>query len=482
QKLREEGASGVLQSTYPSFTAPAWTSFITGLWPGKHGIFNFRSRPYPAGNPAGYSRPLMDSSALCGRTLWSYLTAHGISVGAVNFPVTYPPERVHGYMVCGMLAGGETDDYAYPAELAAEIRQLFPSYRVDMDYQVYAKGKEKAFLDNLYDVTSARVELALWLLENRPVDVFSVTFTNLDRIQHFMWQYRDPEHPCFDQEAAALYGPAIEDYYSYLDSIVGRILEKVPASTHVIIASDHGFGPIRKKLNVNKLLSDMGLIAFREASDGAMVIDWDQTRAYSGERAEMAVYISLRGRDPLGIVEEGEEYDAIVEQVRRALLGVVDPDTGGNVVTETWRADELFIGPYSSLGPDIVFKVRDSVYQPREEFPVSSLIEPSDWLSGGHRREGIFFAAGPAFKADTRTDADIVDVMPTVLQLLDLPIPAELDGKAMRFAFTEEFQSEHPVVYADVAAAEDGPETGESPYSEEDAERIEARLRGLGYL
>ncbi|MCL5256546.1 MAG: alkaline phosphatase family protein, partial [Chloroflexi bacterium] len=43
QKLREEGASGVLQSTYPSFTAPAWTSFITGLWPGKHGIFNFQS-------------------------------------------------------------------------------------------------------------------------------------------------------------------------------------------------------------------------------------------------------------------------------------------------------------------------------------------------------------------------------------------------------------------------------------------------------
>lgn len=134
KRMREIGTYGVLRSTYPSFTAPAWSSFITGLWPGNHGIFNFRSRPYPAGNPAGYSRPLMDSSALVGRTLWSALTANGLSVGAINFPVTYPPEPVEGYMVCGMLAGGETEDFVYPAELAADIRQRFPSYRVDMEH------------------------------------------------------------------------------------------------------------------------------------------------------------------------------------------------------------------------------------------------------------------------------------------------------------------------------------------------------------
>jgi predicted AlkP superfamily phosphohydrolase/phosphomutase len=481
-KLAERGASGMLKSTYPSFTAPAWTSFITGLWPGNHGIYNFRTRPYPAANAAGYTRPLMDSSALVGKTLWSVLTANDVSVGSVNFPVTYPPERVQGYMVSGMLAGGETEDFVYPREMGAEIRRLFPEYRIDMDYQGYRKGNEQAFLDNLYHVTRERSKLALWLLDNRPVDVFNVTFTNSDRVQHFMWQYQDPQHPCYDPDLAARFGSAVKDFYAYLDQLAGDIMARIGDQTPVFVVSDHGFGPIHKKFNLNKFLEDLGLIAFRQAADGSTVVDWDKTRAYAGERAEMAVFISVKGRDPLGTVDEGAEYDSLVSQISAALLEVVDPETGEKVVTKVWPGRDLCQGEYSWLAPDVVFKVRGSIYQPREEVPAAALIEPSDWISGGHREEGIMFMAGPGIHPGVRADADIVDVFPTILRILGIPQPGNLDGSSIDAAMSEGFLSANPVQYSEAAAPVGYQAAGDSPYSDEDAERIEARLRGLGYI
>ena len=68
-RLIENGSAGILKSTIPPITAPAWTTFQTGCNPGKHGLFDFL-----AYKPGAYEFSLNSSQSIKLKTLWEIVS------------------------------------------------------------------------------------------------------------------------------------------------------------------------------------------------------------------------------------------------------------------------------------------------------------------------------------------------------------------------------------------------------------------------
>src|SRR4030067_3374011 len=124
-RLVRSGTSGRLMSTVPPVTPPAWVSFMTGKNPGKHGVFDFYVPP-----SYGYNRPVLNSGYIKAKTIWRILSDHGLRVGVINLPMTYPPEDVKGFIIPGMqysFNGGR--GFSHPPELLQEIKRRVGDYR-----------------------------------------------------------------------------------------------------------------------------------------------------------------------------------------------------------------------------------------------------------------------------------------------------------------------------------------------------------------
>ena len=213
-------------------------------------------------------------------------------------------------------------------------------------------------------------------------------------------------------------------------------------------------------------------------------VDWERTRAYAGRSSGESVWINLRGRDPRGIVEPGAEYEALRDQVIEALLSLRDPESGSPVVAGAWRKEELYRGPQLPWLPDVLFQVSPYPYLPTDRLSVEGLFEEIAPSVGGgrHRPEGILIAVGVPFRrGGTVQGATIADIAPTVLYLLGLPVPEDMDGRVLEGLFTPEYLEAHPIQRGPAVGGGERP-AGPSPYSEDEMEQIAENLRGLGYL
>jgi predicted AlkP superfamily phosphohydrolase/phosphomutase len=212
-------------------------------------------------------------------------------------------------------------------------------------------------------------------------------------------------------------------------------------------------------------------------------IDWSRTKAVSGSPATEGIFLNVTGREREGIVEPGQAYEALREQLIADLSALRDPESGGAVVTAVHRREDIYEGPFLDLLPDLVFDLGDGPYLASDALVASQVLEPlpGDYLQGRHRSKGVFAAVGPGIGEGQRIEgARIIDVAPTVLYSLGLPIPEDMDGRPMLEIFDEEYRARHPVEYASPELPE-GP-APEPTYDEEDAAEMERRLRGLGYV
>lgn len=512
----ESGVHGVLQSTMPPFSASAWASFMTGKNPGKHGLFDFRT-PVMINS----LRPFTNATSIRSRTLWRLLSDGGKKVGVINVPMTYPPEEVNGFMIGGIFTSSIQHKCFYPVELSQKIFNAIGDYKPEPDWDKYREDGSRnvgydVILKLLNDVTclsQKRGEAALFLLQEFDWDFFMIVFTSVDRVQHFAWKYLDPSHHHYQAEAAKRYAESLAGYYSGLDRIIGDLTQVAGEDVHVIVLSDHGFGPQYKKFYINKWLVELGFLKLLETktrwrrylrrfdiarirklmppSLGKKVrtnftvfncIDWPYTKAYGGTSSEQGIFINVKGREPFGIVRPGSEYREVVDKICEKLDRLVDPDTGGKVVTKIFHRDDLYWGPYVDFGPDIVFELKDMTYLPKENIGQYHLFETSGFESGSHRREGILIMNGPHFKRGLEyKGASILDLAPTTLYFLGLPIDRDMDGKVLTDCFEKEFVERHPIQTTtfdgDSAASEQ-----KTIYSDSESEEIESMLKGLGYF
>ncbi len=521
--LMEEGAWGELRSTTPPVTPPAWVSFMTGKNPGKHGVFDFYVPP-----TYGYVRPILNSKYIKAKTLWRILSDLGYRVGVINLPMTHPPEEIKGFIIPGVQYSFDGKAFTHPPGLMDEIQGRFGEYRVlygDLE-SLYTNDLDK-FLSEWRQIFEVRRKTMLYLMENKDWDVFMPVFYSVDVMQHHFWKFFDPSHPLHDKALASKYGGIIPEFYEKIDSVMGEILGRAPKDTTVIVLSDHGAGTEEEGFSVNNWLASEGFLSFRksfeplrrfrwphvlykalrrlrfpgigwtvpmdklralgrvvdprEGLNVAAFINWDRTLAYGGNHTEQGIYINLKGREPGGIVEKGEEYEALRTRIMERLREVIDPSTGRRLEVDICRKEDVYNGPYVDDAPDIFVFMKDGKCLMQKEIHHRGFFHRAYKSSGTHRPEGMFILKGRGIRPGQRIeDARIVDIAPTLLYMMGLSVPEDMDGEVLNRAFTEEYRKSHAMVRG--PSAERLTARGEGVLDGEESEKVKKALRDLGYF
>jgi predicted AlkP superfamily phosphohydrolase/phosphomutase len=487
-RIASEGAVGPLASTVHPHSATAWTSFLTGMNPGRHGIYDFLRR-----RPESYDMEVVSTRMRGGRALWRILSERGVTCGIVNVPMTYPPEKVAGYFVSGTFSADPISHVTYPRALAADIeRHLGHRYVVDAHLSDLTERVEndddpilQRFLDRLLQVEQERCEMSVLLLQRyRPRFAVHVV-TATDRAQHSFWRQREEARA----GSARPFHDAIEKTYRAADEALARLWEAMGEETTVVVMSDHGGGPLARVLSIDAWLEAEGYLkttrparfspqalrrgvfrgAFRLAKRvlpraarsrikggvpgargvalrylRAAPIDWERTRAF-GEGTFGSISVNVRGEEPHGCVEPGAEYDALRREIRAKIESLVDPKTGEPAVEHTYAREELYAGERLAEAPDILIVLRRG-YQMVGDFLTMAHGDPSARravfadaeqnrfrLNGTHTLDGVLLARGAGIAPGIRvTSARIVDLAPTILHRFGIPPPAEMDGRIVQ--------------------------------------------------
>jgi predicted AlkP superfamily phosphohydrolase/phosphomutase len=309
------------------------------------------------------------------------------------------------------------------------------------------KIDEKVFLEDLNYTFNRQRAMVLDALDRMNPSLFVTVFQSTDKVQHMFWRLIDPRHPMYNRVLAARYGDAIDRVYMRADSLVGTLLERCrDGRTTLLVVSDHGFSSFRKAVNINTwlvrngymTLSKLDPVRDRNLEDlfgrGTFWpnVDWSRTRAYALALGQ--IYVNLKGRERLGAVAPGAEYEALREELARKFGTLRDPETGETVVRHVYRREEIFHGPYFSEAPDLVVGFERGY---RVSWQTSlggippEIIEPNErrW-SADHCSvdpdlvPGVFFSSRPI----EAPSPHIVDVAPTVLRRLGITPPADMDG------------------------------------------------------
>jgi predicted AlkP superfamily phosphohydrolase/phosphomutase len=518
-RLIREGTWGEVKSTIPPITGPAWISFMTGTNPGKHGVFDFTYR-----RPGTYDFPPVTGENRRQPTLWNILSQAGKRVLVLNVPMTYPPEPINGLMVSGLPA---TSLVTFPKELAAEIKAKIPDYIVYPDPgQAYSDQGINVFLDRVEKSITGGLKMWHEYNAQEKWDFAMILFNATDVIQHAMWKFMSPIHPQYNPEKARLYGDSILNVYRRFDSALAEIMDDMDDNTVLWVMSDHGFGPFHQFIHVNTWLIREGLMALRpnlitrakatlfkigfspmpvynllmsiglgkfkrEVVRGKSQklrliflsfddVDWSKTIAYSlGNIGQ--IRINLKGREPQGSVEPGAEYEKAINDVIDRLTKLRDPKSGELVIETIHRREEIYSGPATEDGPDILFLPRRLEYFGfgEYEFGDHRIVVPVDrGISGTHRMHGIGLAWGKPIAANKLHNARLEDLAPTILHLMDFPIPAHMDGRPLLEALREDAHIPPPQ-QGPAWTDQNGPING---LNEEDEEIIRQRLSDLGYV
>jgi predicted AlkP superfamily phosphohydrolase/phosphomutase len=521
-RLIANGGRADLETTFPPITAVAWSTFMTGKNPGKHGIFEFVRRD-------NRNRELaVNASLRRGRAIWDLLGQSGSRVIVHNFPCTYPPRPVNGMLIADFMTPLGRRDFTFPASLLAELESKFGPYRLHLS-QTYSKGNVQAVLDELNDELEYKAKVSEYLITRYEWDAFFQYFWGTDRIQHELWHVIDDTHPRHDWQEAAAFRDKVHDYFQRVDEVVGRLVE-LSGGAPVWILSDHGFGPVHRYCAFNiwmlkegflklkrdpmtrlkRLMFNAGLTpetAFRivrklplgrlRPSRGVSQrpgasrmlsrfflsfndVDWSSTSAFSkGNYGQ--IYINLKGREPNGTVEP-HEYEAIRERIIKRLEQLIDPATGEKWVDRVFRREDVYEGPQVADAPDVAFLPRDMRYLPlgNADFTSNKFIVDAFGISGSHRMHGVLIGSGGPIKQGCRVNgARIVDVAPTLLYTLGEAVPSDMDGTVLRELVREDYLSANAVRFA----TPEGGDSGESmEYSDEENEDVIERLKSLGYI
>ncbi len=540
RKLRDDGCSGILRSSIPPVTAPAWQCFMTGKNPGKHGVSWFMYR-----KPDSYDEVPINSADCDGSTLWELLSQAGYRVAALNIPGTYPPRPINGVMITGLLTPSGKRDFVYPPGLLEEIEGRFGPYHLKPRVPPFLVNLSAAaigsFLRDCQEMTDYHLRVARYVMERDRFDVVMVHILATDMIQHWLWHLLDSTHPRYDARLAALYSKKILGYYQDLDRQVGTLLEQAHQDCAVIVLSDHGFAPVYKSVDVNVWLLRNGylhikpgtasrtklflwhlgctpnalyrgtirkilrlpmvqkrLLATQPSRDGfqgrarftrrlgrlflsAADIDWRRTRAYA-PLGFGQICLNVAHREPLGIVQPGAEYEALRDELVAKLEALVDPATGTPIRAQVFKREDVYQGKYLRTMPDIIFLPLGNGYvaQNPATFLTNQVVTDEMDLMATHTLDGILVAAGPLFRKGQRIEAaSIMDLTPTLLYLAGVEVPRDLDGRVLEELFEDGFLRDHPISYAAGSAEEP---VKSHAMSTEDQEDVLDRLRGLGYI
>jgi predicted AlkP superfamily phosphohydrolase/phosphomutase len=482
----EDSSYGRLESTLPPISPPAWASFMTGVNPGKHGIYDFIRF-----KPNSFEKVLVNASDVRSKRFWDLAGAMGKKSIILYVPLTYPPWPVDGIMISGIPVPSQ-GEFIYPGEVGKELEEKVGSWWVEIEGDRFREFDERSFLKEIDRSLQTRFNVASYFLMTKDWDLFILVIMETDMAQHMLWK---------EKERCLL------PLWRKIDGMLGSLQQNLNREDNFIILSDHGFGPMGKTLYLNTWLREKGFLKSRKqwVRDGEgseveifhrerkgtffqkvkgvfkkpkPVIDWSKTEAYFFNTGQLqGIGINLKGREPNGIVTP-TEYDEVRNRVIMELNGLMDERQGKKIVKHIFRREEIYRGPFVVEAPDIVF-VSDYGYMISDRIRDETFKERGHGR-GVHRLHGIFVIRGPGIKkGNPLEEGHLLDVAPTILHLLGVPVPRGFDGKVLTDALMPSFLKSHPLRFEDVPL-----EMESAPFemNEEEVELIKMKLRGLGYI
>jgi len=238
-----------------------------------------------------------------------------------------------------------------------------------------------------------------------------------------------------------------------------------------------GFGALKREVVRGR---GQGLLKSLFLSFGD--VDWSRTSAYSlGNIGQ--IYLNVRGREPQGIVERGMAYEALRKEIMAGLAVLRDPETGEQVIEEIYRREEIYAGTHLDRAPDILFIPKNLEYFGfgEYEFGSNEVIEKvMRGISGTHRMNGVFMLRGhPIQRGVELKEASIIDLAPTILYLMGVPVPKDMDGQVIVEGVKPEYIDLDSLPQIKTTTK---PVSDLEVLSPEEESQVLERLRGLGYV
>jgi predicted AlkP superfamily phosphohydrolase/phosphomutase len=408
-RLVAGGTLAPMRSSIPTISSVSWTNFSTGKNPGKHGIYGFTDL-----KPGTLTMFFPNAGNVRGDTLWDVAGRAGKRSIVMNIPGTYPARPMNGLLVSGFVAVN-LERAVHPIELLPRLKKA--GYEIDVDY-MNADERPDAFFASTHAVLEGRRRVYLELLQREAWDLFIGVITECDRLHHYFWNALvDPASP---HHAKFL------DVYRRLDDVLGELVAALPDGVPLFVVADHGHTLIHREFYPNAWLREQGLLRFTtDKPKGLSDLD-PASKVFVLDPGR--IYVHRKGRFPLGTVD-AHEAGELLARVSEGLCALRDDGPGapadGRPVPRVYARDELYEGPALEAAPDAVIHFNDG-YDPKGALAKTETFGRSA-LTGMHTyADSLFFVNRPGVASE---DLDIIDLAPTILALLGIEPPADMDGR-----------------------------------------------------
>jgi predicted AlkP superfamily phosphohydrolase/phosphomutase len=433
--LMENGAYGLLTSAIPCITVPAWSSMLSGKDPGVLGFYGFRNR-------ADYSYKNMSiatGAAVKEKRVWDYLDEAGKQSIVIGVPQTFPVKPVNGCLISSFLTPTVQKQYTYPNELRYEIDRVLEGREYEVDVRNFRTEDKDNLLEQIYNMTEKRFKVLNYLIREKPWDFFMFVEMGVDRIHHGFWKYHDPQH--WQYEPGNKYEHAIKEYYLYLDKEIAGLLEAVDDDTVVLVVSDHGAKRMDGGFCLNQWLYQEGYLVFKDdlPTDHLMrfedlKVDWEKTTAWGAGGYYGRLWLNVQGREPQGLIPQ-ENYEKVRTEIVNKLEGLVD-HKGNPLNTICYKPEDIY-REVRNVPSDLLIYFGNLHWR-----SVGSLGHPGIYTfendtgpdDANHAQEGLIIYYDPKKRVKMKqlSGLQLMDIAPTILQLMGLPVPDDMQGKLIQ--------------------------------------------------
>lgn len=425
KKMLSHGVYGKLKSCIPPITIPAWMVMMTSRDPGTLGLYGFRHK-----KSYSYETWIANSKSIKHKTIWDIISEKGLKSYLVGVPPSYPPKPVNGCLISCFITPDAEKDYTYPKELKNELEAKFGKYIFDVEFRAEERDQ---VLERIYEMTKQHFQVIKYLIQKGDWNLFAFVEIGLDRIHHAFWKFFDKKHPKYVPNNK--YENVIREYYKYLDKEIGDLLGLLDNDTIVLVVSDHGAKQMKGAFCINQWLMQEGYLKIKGNPErGAKIedapIDWSQTKAWGWGGYYARIFINVEGREPQGTVTP-EDYEKTLDELAEKLKQIRGPN-GEKLYNKIYKPEEIY-DELNGDSPDLIVYFDDLYWRSAGTIGYETLYlsendtGPDDAV---HSEYGVFILYDPTKNLGLELgNLNILDVAPTVLNILGLPVPKEMRGK-----------------------------------------------------
>jgi predicted AlkP superfamily phosphohydrolase/phosphomutase len=427
--LADAGAYGRLESVVPPITVPAWSCMMSSRTPGDLGIYGFRNR-------ADHSYDglfIANGAAVTEPRLWDILGRRGKRSIVLGVPGTFPVKPLNGVMVSCFLTPSVESQYTFPPALRSEVEEVVGEYLFDCTE--FRTDDKDDLLRQIYEMTDKRFRLADHLLSTKPWELFAMVEMGTDRIHHGFWKDMDSEHR--KHLPGGPYEDAILDYHVHVDRLLANLLRHADDETAVVVVSDHGAKRMDGGIRINEWLRQEGLLALEREPRGRSStrdcgIDWSRTRVWAEGGYYSRVFLNVEGREPCGTIPAAD-YERFRDELAERICAI--PDERGNPIpTKVFRPEDVY-PEVKGVAPDLIVHFGDLYWRAVGTVGGEEGLHTFDNDTGpddaNHAQHGMFILRAPGVEPGLREGAHLLDIAPTVLELLGQPVPPAMRGASL---------------------------------------------------